>query len=518
MTWEGEGFLPIQPEKYGTLFMDFCSKRMIWVLVVGAFLVVTAFQGTRGLYETTEGRYAECARETMLSDEWDDPVLNNQPHWTKPPLTYWAIMVGLKTLGVNTWGARAYLVPCFLVSIFCAYWIGSLMWNRQAGLVSALVYAASPMTLFSSNAVSTDGLLACLVALALACFWKSVYSRSFWSVAGMWFFWALAFLTKGPPALLPAVGVIAAVILMRRRQMGDGSTRSLTLYHLVGFGLFLVVGLSWYIAEGIEHPGLMNYWVKDEVIARNLSDEFHRNPEFYKGFAIYWPSLIFGTAPWSFIALWRYRHLFRRDSFRQTWKALLASPEWFWMVSTVVLVLVIFMISKSKLMLYILPLWIPLSLMSGRALASLLERKQLSCKILIGFSLFLWLGFVGYKVGAPVLGLNKDMKILAIDLVRTVGRNSVQRLYVMGERPLNGLSFYLKRPLPTIEDEDLPVVLKNIEFGEKPIYLVSRNRSSDKLGKYLTSGFEVKRIPLNKHWAVYEVLPEMASTPPTGAN
>ena len=59
-----------------------------------AFVVAASFQGSRGLYESTEGRYAECARETLASGDWDDPILNGRPHWTKPPLTYMAIMAG----------------------------------------------------------------------------------------------------------------------------------------------------------------------------------------------------------------------------------------------------------------------------------------------------------------------------------------------------------------------------------------------------------------------------------------
>jgi 4-amino-4-deoxy-L-arabinose transferase len=488
-------------------FMDFSSKRLIWVVVLGTFLAVVAFQGTRGLYETTEGRYAECARETMVSNEWDDPILNNEYHWTKPPLTYWAIMVGLKTLGVNTWGARAYLVPCFMISMLCVYWIGSLVWNRQAGLVSALVYATSPMTLFSSNAVSTDGLLVCFVALALAFFWQSVRSRSFWSVMGMWFFWGLASLTKGPPALLAVTGVIATVILMRSRKNGKAPQRSLKMYHLIGFVLFLVVGLSWYLAEGLEHPGLLDYWIRDEVIGRNLSDEFHRNPEFYNGFLIYWPTLIFGTAPWSFIAVWHYRHLFRRDSIRRTWASILEHPEWFWMVSTVGIMLIIFMISKSKLMLYILPLWIPLSLMSGYALSSLLERKVIACKTMVWWSLGLWLAFAGYKSLSSVFGSDKDMKILADGLVRTIGSDSNDQLYVIAHRPLNGLSFYMGRPLPFIEADKLAETLKAMGSGGKPIYLVSRIRSADK-AEHILLGFKVTRIPIDQHWFVLEVLPE----------
>ena len=86
-------------------------QRMDWrglLLILGmAFVGVVSFQGSRGIYETTEGRYSECARETMATGNYDDPVLNGQPHWTKPPLTYLSIMAGLRAFGLNPWGARA---------------------------------------------------------------------------------------------------------------------------------------------------------------------------------------------------------------------------------------------------------------------------------------------------------------------------------------------------------------------------------------------------------------------------
>ncbi|MFH0910724.1 MAG: hypothetical protein V1918_04375 [Planctomycetota bacterium] len=64
-----------------------------------AFVSAFACQGSRGLYETTEGRYAECARQTLHTDDWDEPVLNGENHWSKPPFTYFCIMGGMLLAG-----------------------------------------------------------------------------------------------------------------------------------------------------------------------------------------------------------------------------------------------------------------------------------------------------------------------------------------------------------------------------------------------------------------------------------
>ncbi|MCK4510708.1 glycosyltransferase, partial [bacterium] len=73
------------------------------LLIVLAALLAFAFQGSRGLYETTEGRYAESAREMLETGDWLVPRLDYEPHWTKPPLTYWALAGGMALLGENEW-------------------------------------------------------------------------------------------------------------------------------------------------------------------------------------------------------------------------------------------------------------------------------------------------------------------------------------------------------------------------------------------------------------------------------
>lgn len=135
-------------------------RRRLALILALSFVAAAAFQGTRGLYETTEGRYAECARETFASGDLDDPILFGKPHWTKPPLTYWAIGGGMEVLGTNTWGARAFLIFTFVGTVAAVYFQGRRLWrDDDSALAGALVYATSLVTLAGANIVSTDSLL-----------------------------------------------------------------------------------------------------------------------------------------------------------------------------------------------------------------------------------------------------------------------------------------------------------------------------------------------------------------------
>ncbi len=137
-------------------------------------LLGAAFQGSRGLYETTEGRYAEAALETLLSGRLLEPTLNGKPHWTKPPLTYWAIAAGLRLFGHNTWGVRAYLVLAWVVLVASIDWAGGVLWGRRAGALSALIAATTPMFAAAAHVVSTDLLLTTWAALTVALFFHGL--------------------------------------------------------------------------------------------------------------------------------------------------------------------------------------------------------------------------------------------------------------------------------------------------------------------------------------------------------
>ena len=144
------------------------------VLLVWCLLAVCLFQGSRGLYETTEGRYAECAREMAREGSWLTPILNGEPHWTKPPLTYLAIAVPCKLFGPTTFSARLYLIPCYLAAVFAAWWLGRRLWrDPEMGRVCAMVCAASGLSLLASQTTSTDYPLATAIALSQAAFWEA---------------------------------------------------------------------------------------------------------------------------------------------------------------------------------------------------------------------------------------------------------------------------------------------------------------------------------------------------------
>ncbi|MGE4587192.1 MAG: ArnT family glycosyltransferase, partial [Mangrovibacterium sp.] len=134
------------------------NKFLIISLLFLVFYVF-AFQGSRGIFESTEGRYANVAYVMLKTGDWVHPKLNiEQPHWTKPPMYYWTTALSMKMFGLNTFAVRFVGAFAFLLSILLVFQLGKIFVPQRPWL-AGIIYATCIMPFGASNAVSTDGLL-----------------------------------------------------------------------------------------------------------------------------------------------------------------------------------------------------------------------------------------------------------------------------------------------------------------------------------------------------------------------
>ncbi len=401
------------------------------ILVMLALFAAFVFQGTRGLYDTTEGRYAECAREMVASGNYLEPTLDFLPHWSKPPLTYWAIGGGIKLLGKSEWGVRLYNAVAFFLTILIIALIGALFWGRAAGVLAGLVYLSSPFPLFSANVVSTDTLLTFWEVAAVLCYviaWSrhSVSRSSFW-IAATWTCFGLGFLTKGPPALLPLLPLIIWNLI---------SGQKVKLLNPVGLLLFGCTGLSWYLVVIHLHPKLLSYFLGHEMTARFTSHAFH-NADWYKPFTIYLPVLILGAGAWLVFAPLALRRVGKTQPDRGRLFAR-RGPGLF-LLLWLVIPLAVFFLAKSRLPLYVLPLYAPVALILAGALSLTPSAAILRKATLI--ALVSAVVLVGVKGLATYYPSKRDMRRL-YRACRAFG-GARAHVAVFDRRKLYGLQYYL---------------------------------------------------------------------------
>lgn len=334
-----------------------------WLLLAALLATLAfSFQGTRAVWSRDEGRYTENALQMIASGHYLVPAYSDtRSNFTKPPLTYWAIAVSVLAFGHNTWAVRLPNALAFILTGLLLAAMGSLLLPRRPWL-PGVVYACSLGPFLAANVVSTDNLLVLCETLAMYGFVRAAFGPSPTLRRGplrlMWLGFGLAFLTKGPPGLLP---LLAALVFVARR---DGRAGLRRLFAPSGLAVFAVVGLSWYLAVVLLNPGLLRYFLQFELYDRLFTAAQHRHPQWYGWLVAYAPMLLLGTLPW-WPALWR--SLRTLGQWPAHWRQ--PSPTlllWLW----VLLPLVVFCLARSRLPFYVLPLFVPLSLLLAQALAA----------------------------------------------------------------------------------------------------------------------------------------------------
>ena len=328
----------------------------LWIALLSAVLAL-AFLGTRGIWDPDEGRYTNVALNMLDSGDWLNPRRTHEVgHWTKPPLTYWTIAASIGAFGTTAWAAR---LPAALSYLLCVW----LAWRIAARVapgtqrMAATVYATMLLPFGASQLITTDYLLAATDAVAVWAFVEARFGARHphrW-VALMWLGFALAFVTKGPAGLMPLPVVLLFDFLMPGR-------REHRVLQWSGLLLFVLVALPWYLAVFHGNPGLLSYFVGDELVNRMTTDEFGRHGEWYGWIEIYVPTLLLGTLPWT-PAVLRWARRFP-GLVRPWWKDPQRSQRdagWLLMTLWLLLPLAVFCVARSRMPLYLLPLFVPVA-------------------------------------------------------------------------------------------------------------------------------------------------------------
>jgi 4-amino-4-deoxy-L-arabinose transferase-like glycosyltransferase len=414
------------------------------LLVLSAALAF-AFQGSRGLYETTEGRYAESAREMLETGDWLVPRLDYEAHWSKPPLTYWALAGGLALLGENEWGVRLGPALAYLVLIAAVHGLGTAMWGRTTGLIAALVYATSPLAVVASNSVSTDPFLAMWEALTALAYWRALR----WSAVGgedarssskrwillLWLFSGLSFLTKGPPGLLTLL-----VIFIYHGWRTATHREAPALTSVLGIPVFALVAFGWFIIVGALNQGLISQLIREEVVGRIADPSFNRNPEWYGPLVILLLPIALGVGPW--VAYWpsAWRRVRAWSGWRGRWREMLAREAVLFCLLWAVVPLAVLFTSRSRLPLYVLPFLPAVALLTGRAVALRVESTGRT-RGALAFVLATAVLMLAVKGVSSHVESRSDMRPV-YELVEASGCGSGP-VYAYGLKSEYGLMFYL---------------------------------------------------------------------------
>jgi len=337
------------------------AARGAWAAAILLVAVTTfAFQGSRGLWEPDEGFYANAIVELARGGSLLVPTVNGAVFLDKPPLLYWVGAIGVRLLGEGEWGLRLANAIAIMLTAIAAGALAGRVWGRSRRAFGTVAYAVMIGPYVASNVLPPDPLLACFVAAALYSYWRSVTAEQAsavlrWElmtgiVAG------LGALTKGP-AVLVFVAPLLLHALATRGWRGGFRTAALVL------PLAAVLAALWYATVMIRIPRAAAYIWDNQVWGRLVSARYARNASWAGPLKVYLPMLVVGTVPWT-ARLWRFTaQLVRGGLRRRRW----SSAE-ILLGLCVLCPLIVLSIARSRLPLYLLPMFTAVAVIAARPL------------------------------------------------------------------------------------------------------------------------------------------------------
>jgi 4-amino-4-deoxy-L-arabinose transferase-like glycosyltransferase len=400
-----------------------------WLLL---FLGIAAFYlwglGSFPLVGPDEPRYAEAAREMFARRDLITPTLGGMPWFEKPPLLYWFMIAGYRVLGVGEYAARLGPAICGLLTAVFVYWIGKTIEDPGApgnsapgtdedqrrdslGRFSALVWLSCVGVVVFSRGASFDIVVTMTVTGALACFFAwhvrhrtrsgSDGVRPHLLLVGFYFFIGLSLLAKGLIGIVLPFGVVSTYYLLRREWPNARFLKSL----FWGLPVAIAVAAVWFGPMLSRHGWkFIDQFIVQHHFARFVTNKYHHPAPFY----FYLVVLVALTLPWTtFLGAgfwasrrWRWRGQTGLDRLRVFALCWIVVPVLF------------FSFSESKLTAYILPALPGAALLIGERVTCFLNAKRGDLVMRVTGALLVGLG----ASGAWYLGHRHSLSIAWIGL------------------------------------------------------------------------------------------------------
>ena len=232
------------------------------------------------VWDTGEAYYVQTPREMIDRGDWLVPYFNGQPRVNKPPLSYWIVASCYRLFSDSLFWERFPMALLAYGSVLMVFWMGRILFAEEVALWGAAIFATTPRFVILARQLFVDTLMLFCMLAAIAFFlsWLKGGKRHHFSLSALFF--GLAFLAKGPLALLPLA--FLALYLAMTGQLASLARAPWAL----ASALFLLISLPWFLLLALRSGGQP---VIDFFLVENLSRYTHlalgpeRGPFYYLG-------------------------------------------------------------------------------------------------------------------------------------------------------------------------------------------------------------------------------------------
>lgn len=406
------------------------SSRSVFLWLFAIVVVAVYFFGlTIPLVGPDEPRYAQVAREMYERADWITPTLGGFNWFEKPALLYWLEIASYSIFGVNEFAARSGSALFGLGTISSLWILGrtvSVTPAAAGGLTQkdnnanqgwrfadwlGLIAATSIGLIVFSRGASFDIILTFPMTAAMVSFF--VFDRSeriprnpvatarapgsdLWlALVLFYFFVGVSLLAKGLVGIVFPYSIVAFYYVLSWRF----PSKKVILSLVWGTLLAAAVASVWYVPMYVRHGwGFIDEFIIQHHFQRFTSNKYFHPQPFYFFFWVL-PLMTLPWLPFFFAGLWNFvRGVFKgRDA--ETPKnaenlPFSPSPLLLFSFSWLLVPLVFFSFSGSKLPGYILPALPPALIFTADSAYRFISKSRLRSRAMVGIALTTLAGIV----------------------------------------------------------------------------------------------------------------------------
>lgn len=274
------------------------NELFFWFFAIVAMFL---FLGHNALW-ASEDRWAEIAREMLITGDLLHPALNWQVYFDKPHLTYWLILpFAILHGGFNEFVVRIPSALAGLAGLWGTLTLSKKLFDRRSALLAGWMLTTCYGFLFWARTAAADMANLAAIILAVAYFYQVEGKATFRCYLIFYLICFLGALAKGLPALVMPFVVIAPHLLVEKRWRTHLKISNFLAFLLAAGLYFLPFCLAAILpmepplrAQGNNLSGLELVWRENIVRVFHAFD--HKDP-FYS----YFYNLPRALLPWVFV-------------------------------------------------------------------------------------------------------------------------------------------------------------------------------------------------------------------------
>ena len=267
--------------------------RQYWLLILLALPFFVALDDS-SVWDSNEAFYAQTPREMLERGDWLGPYFNGQPRLNKPPLSYWVVAPFYWLFSASLFWERLVMALLGYGCVLAVFSTGKILYDPRVALLAAGILATTFRFLVLSRRLLIDTLLLFCLLWAIACFleWMKSQRKGPFLLSAVFF--GLAFLAKGPVAVLPIC--FLALYLLLSGRLGQLARAPWA----TGGALYIALCSFWFLLLGLEMgwEPVLGFFM-EENLSRFTSMEM--GPR--RGYFYYVGVFLGDFFPWSFFFL-----------------------------------------------------------------------------------------------------------------------------------------------------------------------------------------------------------------------